>query len=80
MNDFTTMIASDDEHEKVFAEIYYKDKFVALVSQEAGLNRLNIEFAGSGLEESLIARQVDLIGFQQALISAEKRLAGEEPH
>ena len=48
MNDeIEVVIASDDEHERVFAEIYFNGRFVALVSQdgETPLFEAGIEFA-----------------------------------
>jgi hypothetical protein len=53
--DFT--FADDSEHEKVFIEIYCNEKFVALISQEHGLDDLEIEFPGTNLVESLITRE-----------------------
>ncbi len=73
--EFTIVIASDSEHEKVFAEVYFQSKFVALVSQEKGLDQLCIEFPSSNVDESMIAREVDVDGFNQALITAAKKLA-----
>lgn len=55
--EYSFLIANDNEHEKVFVEIYYDDKFVALINQENGLNNLEIEFPGEGLVEDLINRQ-----------------------
>ena len=77
--EFTITIASDAEHEKVFAEIYHQGKFVALVSQENGLDQPNVEFPPPGVDETMITRAVDMAGFQQALIAAMKKLAGQNP-
>ena len=77
MSEYNIIIASDDEHEKAFAEIYYREKFVALASQEGGLNRLEIEFPLFDVDEAMIIRTLELTGFQQALNSAAIRLAGE---
>ena len=73
---YTITIASDAEHEKVYAEIHCRGKFVALVNQENGFDRLKIEFPPAGLDEAMIVRVVDMEGFQQALISAAKELCG----
>jgi len=72
---FTVVIASDSEHEKVFAEVYFQGKFVALISQEKGLDQLRVEFPSSDVDETMIVREVDMDGFKQALITAAKKLA-----
>ena len=77
IKEFTVTIASDEEHDKVFAEIFCGEKFVALVSQEKGVDRLEIEFPPAGIDEKLIMRAVDMEGFQQALVAAMKRLRGQ---
>ena len=74
---FSVMIASDEDHEEVYVEIYYDDKFVALVSQEYGLEHKMLEVPGPGLVEEQISRKVDLEGFQQALELAARKLHGE---
>lgn len=74
---YRVMIASDAEHEKVFAEIYFDDKFVALVSQEGGLDQKILEFPGTGLDESVILREVGLDDFQQLLDLAVRKLDNE---
>jgi len=71
-------IASDEEHEKVFAEIYYGDtfvygdKFVMLVSNEHGTPM--VEIPGGGHDESCIARVVPFEWLQEALQVAVRRL------
>ena len=75
--EFKIMIASDDEHERVFAEIYLDDKFVALVSQERGPGEEEVELPGGGLVESLVRRKVPLRGLEKALLRAAQRLKGE---
>lgn len=71
------MIASDLDHESVYAEVYYDEKFVALVSQERGPESKRLELPGPGFEESQICREVDLDGFLQAVQEAAQKLAGE---
>ena len=74
MNDkFKITIASDGEHERVFAELYYGEKFVALVSQEKD-GVLEIEFPSAEMDPSMILRKIDLSSFQAALISAALKL------
>ena len=72
--DIHIVIADDPDHEKVYAEIFIRDKFVALVSQEKGLDVLEVEFPGPGLMESQILRRVGLAEFQKALTLATERL------
>ncbi len=76
--DFRVMIASDMDHDKVYAEIYCDDKFVGLVSQEHGVHSKVLEMPGPGFEEERISRKVDLAGFQRALELAARKLHGEE--
>jgi hypothetical protein len=74
---FEILIASDDEHERVVAEIYIDDKFVALVSQDQGIDQAVIEFPGTALDENQILRRVEVSDFRRAIDTATKRLAGE---
>ena len=73
---FSTIIASDEEHEQVFAEIYCHGKFVALVSQEEGGDQLRIEFPAAGFDETMIARTAYVEDFQKGLAEAIERLIG----
>ena len=66
-------IASDQEHEKVVAEIYREDRFVALVSQDDG--ELVVEIPGPDLDEGCICRSIPLEELQQALELAKRRLS-----
>lgn len=72
--EFDYLIASDDTHEKVFIEIYYQKKFVALISQENGLDNLEIEFPGTNLVESLIIKKLPLSEFLDLVAQATKKL------
>lgn len=74
---FTVIIASDEIHDKVFAEIYSSEKFGALVSQDDGLDNMKIEFPDLVVDEAAIMRIVELEPFREALIIAQKRLSGE---
>ena len=75
---FDVMIASDQDHEKVYAEIYFDGKFVALISQERGITNKSLELPGPGLVEDLICREVDLAGFLQAVQQAARKLEDEK--
>jgi len=68
------IIANESEHEQVFIEIYYNEKFVASINQEHGLENLEIEFPGSNDVESLIMRKVPLNDFLDLVNEAAKRL------
>lgn len=72
--EYNFLIANDYEHEKVFVEIYFDDKFVALINQENGLNNLEIEFPGEGLVEDLIVRKLPLKTFLELINEAAKIL------
>jgi hypothetical protein len=74
---FEVILASPPEYEALTAEIFFDGKFVALVSQERGLDQLQFEIPGTGLDEDKIARKVDLKGFLQTVEIACKRLRGE---
>jgi len=74
---FEVILASGPDHERLTAEIFFDDKFVALVSQEQKLGEFNLELPSLGLDESLIQRKVELTGFQEAITLARKRLTGE---
>jgi hypothetical protein len=74
---FKICIASDQEHEKVVAEIYQGDRFVALVSQDN--DQPMVEFPGLGLDESCLSRVVPLKGFQEAMSVAVRRLILQQP-
>jgi hypothetical protein len=72
--DFDYLIASDNEHEEVFIEIYYNKKHIASINQEHGIDNLEIEFPGTGLVESLIERKAPLIDFMDLVNQAAKIL------
>lgn len=74
MKDFDFLIASDSEHEKVFIEIYYNAKYIALISQENGIDDLLIEFPGNNLKESEILISLPLNEFLSLIDEAVKKL------
>ena len=74
MKHFDFLIADDSEHEKVFVEIYYNEKYVALISQEEGIDKLLIEFPGNDLNESAIIRSLPLNEFLNLIDEAVKFL------
>jgi hypothetical protein len=74
---YELIIADDPDHDKVFAEIYRDNKFLALISQEDGPDRLKVELPGPGLDESQIVRQLPLADFIAVLGQAAKKLLGK---
>jgi hypothetical protein len=68
------LICSDTDYEQLIAEIYIDDKFVALVSQDNGVNDLQIVFPGCDQNEKAIARKVDFVLFNVALERARIEL------
>ena len=74
--EYKIMIASGPDHEEVFAEIYFGEQFVALVSQEDGIGSMRIEFPDTNVREDMIVRKVNLKDFQEALHEAAKKLIG----
>jgi hypothetical protein len=75
---YEVIIADDPDHDKVFAEIHRNNKFLALISQEEGLDRLVVELPGPGLDESQIVRQVPLADFKAVLDQAAKKLSDRD--
>jgi hypothetical protein len=76
---WSVIIASDPDHERVYAEVSSDNKFVAVVSQETGPDHLRVEAPGLGLDENQVGRNIDLAGFIRALEAAAKKRAGERP-
>ena len=76
-SEYEVIIADDPHHEKVFAEIHLRGKFIALISQEQGRHRLMVELPGPGLEETQVERRVPLTDFVIMLQAAAKKLVGK---
>ena len=45
--DFRISVGDDPEHEDLTAEIYYQEKFVAMLTQERGFENIEIELFSS---------------------------------
>lgn len=75
---FEIILVSDVRYEKLVAEICFEKKFVALVSQDEGREKLLLEFPEVGLDEALVLRKVDLASFLAALEASVRRLTGNE--
>lgn len=72
------VIASDEMHEKVFAEMYYRGKYLGLVSQEKGPKHLRIELPGGLAPEEAVLRNVRLLVFIRAVKMAKEKLLANE--
>ena len=70
-SDFRISVGDDPEHEDLTAEIYFRDSFVALVSQEHGLDAADIEFHARPSGEPWMFKLED---FLDALGQAKHRL------
>lgn len=72
---FNIMFSSEDQYERLVAEIYCDGKYVALVHQERGLGDFAIEFPGRGMpNEEAILRSVELGGFLKTVATARREL------
>jgi hypothetical protein len=61
------IIASDVDYEKLIAEIYRNDEFIALLQQEDGVEDIKIEFSPN-------LTSLNLDWFQNALNEAKRKL------
>ena len=68
------LITSDSDYEKLTAEIYCEDKFVALLNQDNGLDNIIIEFPGNNVTEDAVLRKLELSIFEKAIAEAKSRL------
>jgi hypothetical protein len=68
---FHISVGDDPDHEDLTAEIYYKGVYLALISQEQGLNRALIELQSSPDGE---VWTLDLAEFVDVLNQAKRRL------
>jgi hypothetical protein len=78
-HDVTFVVADDPDHEHVFIEIYYKDKYVGRILQEKGRENEEFETADADLDQSLVERVIPLKALLDALPVALQRLRGEIP-
>lgn len=69
--DFNIVIASDDVHENVFAEVYYLDKFCMLLYFDNMSNEFILEMPDSNLVENLIIRKIPLHIMEEAINKAK---------
>ncbi|WJY13385.1 hypothetical protein PCO82_12385 [Pectobacteriaceae bacterium CE90] len=64
------IIASDIDYEKLIAEIYCNDEFIALLQQEDGINDIKVEFSSN-------INALDFDWLQNALNEARKKLLNQ---
>ncbi|MFP1928794.1 hypothetical protein ACLEE4_08660 [Lonsdalea quercina] len=64
------IIASDIDYEKLIAEIYCNDEFIALLQQENGINDIKVEFSSN-------INALDFDWLQNALNEARKKLLNQ---
>lgn len=64
------IIASDIDYEKLIAEIYCNDEFIALLQQEDGINDMKVEFSSN-------INALDFDWLQNALNEARKKLLNQ---
>ncbi|MFP1813968.1 hypothetical protein [Lonsdalea quercina] len=64
------IITSDVDYEKLIAEIYCKDEFIALLQQENGINDIKVEFSSN-------INALDFDWLQNALNEARKKLLNQ---
>ncbi len=76
-NKISIRIASDVDYEHVVAELYYCDEFVAMISQEEGLDNLKIEFHYDRISSEQAIVKIDLDYFKKAIDYAVKKLKDE---
>jgi len=68
------LLCSDCDYEKLVAEIYYDGKFIALLNQDEGIDKIRIEFPGAVVLEEMVLRKMDLAVFEEGLALAKKIL------
>ena len=72
--DIEIILSSDSDYEELTAEILYKGKFVALLSQEDGIENCKVEFPSADCEESLVHRKIELEVLGKCLNMAKQKL------
>lgn len=72
--DIEIILSSDGDYEELTAEIFYKGRFIALLSQDDGIENCKVEFPSSDCEESLVHRKIDLDVLEKGLALAKQKL------
>ena len=68
------IISSDSDFEELTVEIFYDGKFVALLNQDEGLDKIKIEFPSIDVKEDKVLRKMDLSTFEKALSEAKRKI------
>ena len=68
---FRIVVGSDPDHEDLVGEIYFDDEIVAILSQESGIDRMEVEFVPRAGGKPWIFK---LVEFEEALAAVKKRL------
>jgi hypothetical protein len=71
MSEFKITVGSNIDYEDLIAEIYYGEEFVALISQEDGYERLDVELYAPVDGGQF---KFKLSEFEQAVAKAKRRL------
>jgi len=71
-NEFRIRICSDLDYEEMVADICYENKFVAMITQENGIDKMEIEIFPSEQTSKSWIFQVD--DFLKIIMFAKKRL------
>ena len=72
-SDIKIVFCSDFRYEKLIIEMYYCDKYIALLNQDHGKENVIIEFPRSKFDEDSISR-IDLATFEKALELAKREI------
>ncbi len=72
--DLEIILSSDSDYEKLTAEILYYGKFIALVSQDDGIENCKVEFPNGDCDENLVVRKIDLDVLKKGLAMAKQKL------
>ena len=70
-SDFRVDVCSDLEYEDLIADIYFQDKFVAMITQEKGFKNLEIEIYAPKGQEKWLFKFSD---FENVINHAKQRL------
>ena len=74
MATFRIQVCSDTDYEKLIAEIYVEDSFIALVHQERNDGVLEVVFPGPDQSQSAVLRHIELPTLMEALREAKREL------
>lgn len=68
------LLSSDSDYDELTAEIFYNDKYIALLTQDDGVGSLKVVFPANDVDENMILRKIDLDILEQALVLAKGKL------